>query len=108
MPKLLSDEGLEKYVLMGKGYALVLFFDYGSVPCDNFRKEWDALPGLLSGIGFYELEVAENPGISKEIGILAIPTTILFLSGTVISSYEGPYSRETLVERIKGEIGNAR
>lgn len=108
MPKLVTDEGLEKHVLLGKGYALVLFFDYCSVPCDMFRKEWDTLPELLTGIELYEIEVAENPGISKEIGVLAIPTTILFLDGSVVSSYEGPYSREALVERVKIQIAKAR
>lgn len=104
----MTDEGLERNVLMGHGYSLVLFFDYCSVPCDLFRKEWNLLPDLISGIDFYELEVAENPGISKEIGIMAIPTTILFRDGVLIASYEGPYSKEALIERIQKDLAKPR
>lgn len=108
MPKLVTDEGLERYVLMGHGYSAVYFFDYCSVPCDMFRKEWDALPELLQGLPLYEIEVAENPNMSKSLGILAIPTVLLFLNGDIVASYEGPYSREAITERIKGELAKAR
>lgn len=108
MPKRVNDEGLERHVLMGHGYSAVLFFDYYSVPCDVFMKEWKGLGALLPELPLFEIEVAENPSISREIGILAIPTTILFRDGTLLVSYEGPYSKAALAERLKNEMAKVR
>ncbi len=38
---------------------------------------------------------------------MAIPTTILFRDGVLISSYEGPYSKEALIERIQKDLSKA-
>jgi thioredoxin-like negative regulator of GroEL len=99
--KLISDEGLDRYVLSGHGYAAVCFFDFTSEPCKKFRPEWLGLSELMPDLPVYELEAAENPGITRELGVLVAPTTVLFLDGTLLDRYEGPYTRQALMERIK-------
>lgn len=105
--KRLSDEGLWKYVFEGHGYSVVLFFDYGSIPCDTFKPDWKAISEMID-LPFYEIEVAENPSITTQLGIHCTPTTVLFLEGKVIRVFEGPWKKEILVPRIKDELSKAR
>ena len=99
--KELTDQGLEGRVLESDGMVAVAFLDYGSIPCDHFRPELDAVSETLQGkIEFYKLDVSENPTITEELGVQAVPTLLVFRDGEEIARYEGPYSREALNERL--------
>ena len=58
----------------------------------NLRKD-TCLPGEFA-------ITASRRLFSEEFGIKAIPTTVVFRDGEKIAAYEGPYSREALIERI--------
>ena len=45
-------------------------------------------------------DVTENPTITDELGVQAVPTLLVFRDGEEIARYEGPYSREALNERL--------
>jgi thioredoxin-like negative regulator of GroEL len=105
MPRLVGDEDLEKLALLNKGAVAILFFDYSSMPCRLFRAEWDATAGNFPAVPFFELNVAENPGISDDLGIRAVPTTLIMKNGTELKRFEGPYSREALSERFRAALG---
>src|SRR5262245_12629119 len=101
MVKDLNDQGLEERVLESDGLVAVAFLDYGSIPCDHFRPELDAVSDLLDGrIEFYKLDVSENPSITEDLGVQAVPTLLVFRDGEEVARYEGPYSREALGERL--------
>lgn len=101
MVKELTDQGLEERVLESDGLVAVAFLDYGSIPCDHFRPELDAVSDTLEGkIEFYKIDVSENPSITDELGVQAVPTLLVFRDGDEIGRYEGPYSREALGERL--------
>jgi len=101
MVKELNDQGLEERVLESEGMVSVAFLDYGSIPCDHFRPELDAVSETLEGkLEFYKLDVSENPSITEELGVQAVPTLLVFRDGEEIARYEGPYSREALGERL--------
>lgn len=107
MRKQVSDEGLWRFVFEGKGYSLVLFFDYASVPCDAFRPDWNALSEMID-LPFYEIQACENPGITRELGVHCMPTTALFLNGSIVRVFEGPWKKEILAQRLKEELSKAR
>ena len=101
MVKELNDQGLEERVLESDGLVAVAFLDYGSIPCDHFRPELDAVSETLEGkIEFCKLDVSENPSITDELGVQAVPTLLVFRDGEEIARYEGPYSREAMNERL--------
>ena len=101
MVKELNDQGLEERVLESEGLVAVAFLDYGSIPCDHFRPELDAVSETLEAkLEFYKLDVSENPSITEELGVQAVPTLLVFRDGEEIARYEGPYSREALGERL--------
>lgn len=97
----LNDQGVEERVLMVEGPVAVAFLDYDSVPCDHFRPELDAVSEQLEEkVVFYKIDVTENPSITEELGVEAVPTLLIFREGKEIARYEGPYSREALGDRI--------
>jgi thioredoxin 1 len=101
MVKDLNDQGLEERVLESDGLVAVGFLDYGSIPCDHFRPELDSVSDTLGEkIEFYKLDVSENPSITEDLGVQAVPTLLVFRDGEEIARYEGPYSREALNERL--------
>jgi thioredoxin 1 len=109
MVKDLNDTGLEEKVLESDGLVAVAFLDYGSIPCDHFRPELDAVSETLEGkVQFFKIDVTENPSITEELGVQAVPTLLIFREGEEIARYEGPYSREALNDRITNLLAGKR
>ena len=97
----LNDQGLEEKVLESDGLVAVGFLDFCSIPCDHFRPELKAVAEMLDGkIDFFRIDVTENPTITDELGVQAVPTLLVFRDGEEVARYEGPYSREALNERL--------
>jgi thioredoxin 1 len=95
-----SDEGLEKLLQESPLFAIA-FVSRVSIPCDHFLPEYSAMPEILGNrLAFFKIDHDENPSISDELGITAVPTLLVFKAGLVLARYEGPYSRETLKERL--------
>ena len=97
-----NDAMLEELIVEKKGLIIIAFMGYGSVPCDHFRPELDGLAEQLDTRAKVRwIDVHENPTITEELGVQAIPTTLIFRNGEKLAHYEGPYSREALFERIE-------
>jgi len=97
----LNDQGLEERILESEGLVAVAFLDFCSIPCDHFRPELSAVSDMLDGkIEFFRIDVTENPTITDELGVQAVPTLLVFRDGEEVARYEGPYSREALNERL--------
>ncbi|HEX7899950.1 MAG TPA: thioredoxin family protein [Planctomycetota bacterium] len=109
MVKDLNDTGLEQRVTESDGLVAIAFLDYGSIPCDHFRPELDAVSDTLDGkVQFFKIDVTENPSITEELGVQAVPTLLVFREGEEIARYEGPYSREALNDRITALLAPKR
>ena len=109
MVKDLNDTGLEERVLESDGLVAVAFLDYGSIPCDHFRPELDSVADTLGEkVEFYKLDVSENPSITEELGVQAVPTLLVFREGEEVARYEGPYSREALNDRLTQLLAGKR
>jgi thioredoxin 1 len=109
MVKDLNDTGLEERVLESDALVAVAFLDYGSIPCDHFRPELDAVAETLGGkVEFYKIDVSENPSITEELGVQAVPTLLVFREGEELARYEGPYSREALNDRLTQLLAGKR
>jgi thioredoxin 1 len=109
MVKDLNDTGLEERVLEADGLVAVAFLDYGSIPCDHFRPELEAVSDMMDGkVDFFKIDVTENPSITEELGVQAVPTLLIFREGDEIARYEGPYSREALNDRLTALLAGKR
>ena len=105
MVRQVTDQGLEERVVETGGLLAVAFLDYESIPCDHFRPELDAAAKELDGrVEFCQIDVSENPSITEELLVEAVPTLLIFRDGDEIVRFEGPYSREALNDRISALI----
>jgi thioredoxin 1 len=101
MVKDVNDQRLEERVLETDGLLAVAFLEYDSIPCNHFRPELDAVAEMLEGkVEFCRIYATENPTITLDLGVEAVPTLLIFRDGEEIARYEGPYSREAMNERI--------
>lgn len=96
-----NDHGLEELILETDGHLCVAFLSHTSAPCGHFAPEFAALAAALRDrMASAVLDADENPSITDECRVTAVPTTVLFLGGREVARWEGPYNREALKGRI--------
>lgn len=96
-----NDQVLEELLISGKSWLAVAFFCRSSIPCDHFMPEFKKLAEVLdSKVRCVRIDVDENPTITDQLKVTAVPTTLLFEKGTEKARYEGPYSSEALAQRF--------
>lgn len=102
----ISDEGLEDIIHRLSGYSAVSFYDHGSIPCDHFTPEFEALADALAmfPMRFYRIQASENPSALDWVKVCYVPTVLLFKDGEIIKRWEGPYTREALENRVREEL----
>lgn len=106
MVRLANDKDLERALTETKGYLVACFYDYGSVPCEHFKPEFEAIAEALERKAvFLKIDATENPGITEELKIRAVPTTVLYKDTVEVKRWEGPYKHASLRERILEQIG---
>jgi thioredoxin-like negative regulator of GroEL len=104
----ISDIELREVIQKDRGYSAILFFDYRSIPCHHFKPEFQMFAEEMRLIFCGELVCDENPTVTDELGVSAVPTTLLFKGGKELGRWEGPYSHEALKERVVEVIKNGK
>jgi thioredoxin-like negative regulator of GroEL len=104
----IADIELRELIQKDRGYSAVLFFDYQSISCDHFQPEFHAFSEEMRLVFCAEIVCDENPTITDEHGVSAVPTTLLFKGGKEFGRWEGPYSREALKDRVVEAIKNGK
>lgn len=100
--KRVTDRDLEDLISSKKEAFGVVFMSAASFACEQLRPEVEALPAaLLHRLKIYWLDADENPTITKELSIDALPTLAIYREEEEIARYEGPYSKEALRSRIE-------
>jgi len=98
----INDRQLREILRQSLDWSAIAFVSYGSIPCDNFRPEFEALAEtFMTNVFCGWLDVDENPTITEKLKVQAVPTTVLYKNGQELARYEGPYSREALDERVR-------
>jgi thioredoxin 1 len=96
-----NDTQLEEILLKDSGWVIVALLDRCSIPCEHFWPEYRKFADSLDGkTRVLRMDVSENPTITDQLGVTAVPTTMLFKNGEEEGRYEGPYSNEALSERV--------
>jgi len=98
-----NDHELEARLLNMDGWIAVAFLYPDSQPCLAFAPEYAALADALDHRAvFLSVDAQENPSVTEERRVRAVPTTLLFRDGDERGRWEGPYSRDALLERVAG------
>jgi len=100
--KWVNDKILEERRVNSKGFLVAVFLQYQSITCRNYIPEFTAAAVAMKcwNVEFYGIEVTENPIMAEACEIRFVPTTVIFHGGNEIKRYEGPYTKESLKQRL--------
>lgn len=100
-----GDREFDKILAERLGLTVVAFLSYYSIPCDHILPELQVLAKKTeSRVVSVWINTDDNPSITEEWLVKAVPTTLFFRNGEEVGRFEGPYSREVLLERVE-ELG---
>ncbi|MEJ2151180.1 MAG: thioredoxin [Chloroflexota bacterium] len=96
-----SDETFESDVLDSAEPVLVDFWAEWCGPCKMIAPIVDDLAQEYDGkLKVAKLDADENPSIMQTLGIMGIPTLILFKDGQPVERITGYMPKDRLTERI--------
>ncbi len=87
-----------------EGITLVDFYATWCGPCRMLHPVLEKLASTRSEIDYKQIDVDKAPNISKEYGVMSIPTLILFKDGKEISKNVGYMTEEEITEWINKMI----
>jgi thioredoxin 1 len=101
-----TDSSFQKEVLDSKVPVLVDFWATWCGPCRIYGPIVDQLAIDYKGrLKVVRVDVDQNPGLSRNFRINAIPNSILFQNGNIVKTWMGLVSEEELkidVEKVVG------
>lgn len=96
------NNNFKKEVLDNKGLTVVDFWASWCGPCKMFGPIFESVSQTKNNIKFCKLNVDEdNENISKELGIMSIPTVILFKDGNEIKRNIGFLDEDSLTQFLE-------
>ena len=72
-----------------KEYALVDFYANWCGPCKMMSPILDSIASHRDGIDVMKIDVDENEGLARFLGIMSIPTLILYHKGQMLGKTTG-------------------
>lgn len=96
------ENNFEEQVLNSKGLTIVDFWAPWCGPCKMFGPIFEGISKTNSDIRFCKLNVDEdNEDISKKLGVMSIPTIILFKDGEEIKRNIGFMDEDSLINFLE-------
>ena len=98
------NNNFKEEVTNNKGLTIVDFWAPWCGPCKMFGPIFESVSSIKTDVKFCKLNVDEdNNNISKEYGVMSIPTVILFKDGKEINRNIGFMDEDSLIEFIGEE-----
>lgn len=95
---IITEEDFKDKISEGK--VLVDCFATWCGPCKMLGPIIEEVANELTNCKIYKLDVDNAPDISKEYGIMSIPTLLLFEDGKLVKQNIGFISKEDLIKFI--------
>ena len=96
-----NDTKLEELTLECGSWIVVCWLTPDSIPCDHFKPEFKALQAACpDGWLFLDIDADEHPEYTVYWKVTAVPTTLLIREGKERLRFEGPYSREKMLQDV--------
>jgi thioredoxin 1 len=101
----LTDANFEAEVIQSAKPVLVDFFAQWCGPC---KIQGPIIDEVATAIGdsakVGKLDVDANPATAQKLGVMSIPTLIIFKDGKVLEQMVGVHTKEALVEKLKKAV----
>ena len=105
-PFAVTDDTFESEVLRATQPTLVDFWAEWCAPCKMVAPIVEEVAKEYNGrLRVAKVNVDENPSTPQRLGIMGIPTLILFKDGTEVARIVGYRPKEALAEDILPHIG---
>ncbi len=101
--KVLEEKDFKNIILNEKGKVLVDFYADWCGPCKMLSPVVEEVAGEKEDVSFYKINVDNAEDISREYGVMSIPTLILFENGNLINKSVGLLSKDELIKFIDNE-----
>ena len=98
--KQISEKDFKKVINNKEKRVLVDCYADWCGPCKMISPIIDELSSEIDTCDFYKLNVDEAEDISREYGVMSIPTVLVFENGKEVSRSVGLKSKEELTEII--------
>jgi thioredoxin 1 len=100
-----TDATFQKTVLNSRTPVLVDFWAPRCIPCRTVSPIIDELAGEYEGkIGFYKLNVDDNPKIANQFGVMSLPNLMIFIAGKPYTSLIGQHPKRELKEKLEAVL----
>lgn len=102
---ILTDKNFREEVIESKMPVLVDFWAPWCPPCKIIDPILDELGKEFEGkVVLGKINSDENPQIVNQLGVMSLPTVILFKDGKPVKAYVGAQTKSTYREMIEGSL----
>ena len=109
MTKIIDEKDFTKKILKGNGLRILRFCAEWSGPCQIMGPIYEEMFSLYkTAASFYRIDIDEAPLLKKELGILELPTILVYRNAIIIDLIVGLISRDSLIARLEKAINNTR
>ena len=102
----ISDGTFEREVLEAGRPAVVDFGAPWCPPCRAMEPVFEELAGRFEGgVGFFKMNIDDNPAVAQRYGIKGIPTFLVFDGGREVERVVGATGKEALARIVNKYAG---
>lgn len=109
MIRRVNDILLDTIITEADSWVLCAWITPQSIPCSHFRPEFEGLQAACpDDFVFLEIDAGEHPEFAEYMKIQAVPTMVVYRKLEEQARFEGPYSRERLLQDITALVNGKR
>ncbi|MBE6835266.1 MAG: thioredoxin [Ruminococcaceae bacterium] len=98
--KQLAEQDFENEVLKSEGTVLVDFFATWCGPCKMMSPVIDEIADERTDVRVYKVDVDEADEVAMQLGIMSIPTIMVFKNGEATKTFVGVTDKDEITAAL--------
>ena len=100
----LNDSDFENEVINSDVPVLVDFWATWCGPCKMIAPSLDELSEEMPNVKFVKIDIDKNSGYAGQLGIMSIPTLLIYQNGEVVGKQVGAMPKDSIKNFIESFI----